>query len=93
MKTVHLIISGKVQGVFFRVSAKRKAQGLNLTGWVKNTTEGTVEIRVSGEPDALEQFVTWCNHGPENAYIADVKVNNTVYQTFDTFEILRKGTY
>ncbi len=92
MKTIHLIISGKVQGVFFRVSAKRMAQELKLTGWVKNTVEGNVEIIVSGEEKVLENFVEWCNKGPENACVKDVKINISPYQPFDSFEILRKIT-
>ena len=92
MKTIHIIISGKVQGVFFRVTAKRKAQGLNLTGWVKNTAEGNVEIMVSGESEVLEKFLKWCNQGPENASVENVKINNKDYQPFDSFEIIRKIT-
>jgi acylphosphatase len=93
MKTIHLIIIGKVQGVFFRVTAKRKAQALNLTGWVKNTAEGNVEIIVSGDEEVLEQFIKWCNNGPENAEVEDVKVNCNDYQAFDTFDIIRKEAY
>ena len=92
MKTFHIIISGKVHGVFFRVTAKRKAQGLNLTGWVKNTAEGNVEIIVSGEAEVLEQFVKFCNQGPENASVENVKIINKDYQQYDSFEIIRKIT-
>ena len=92
MKTIHLIISGKVQGVFFRATAKRQAQRLNITGWVKNTTEGNVELIVSGEAEILEEFIQWCNNGPDNAQVLNVKVNDNTYQHFDSFEIIRKNT-
>lgn len=91
MKTNHLIISGQVQGVFFRATAKRKAQSLNLTGWVKNTTEGNVEIIVSGNEEKLIQYIKWCNDGPAKANVEDVKVHNKNYQPFDSFEIIRNG--
>ncbi len=53
MKTVHLIISGKVQGVFFRASAAKEASSLNLTGWVKNA-DGNVEAMVSGDDGQID---------------------------------------
>ncbi|MFS8083337.1 MAG: acylphosphatase [Ginsengibacter sp.] len=89
MKTIHLIISGKVQGVFFRASAKKKAKDLNLTGWVKNTLAGNVEIIASGESEVLEKYIKWCHNGPDNARVENVKINNREYYSFDTFEIIR----
>jgi acylphosphatase len=89
MKTVHIIISGKVQGVFFRATAKKKALSLNLVGWVKNTVEGNVEIIGSGNPEDLENFIKWCKNGPENAKVDHVKVNQHDFQPFDSFEIIR----
>ena len=69
MPTIQLIIKGKVQGVFYRASAKEKAEDLGLTGWVKNTPEGYVEIMATGEMDVLERFITWCKKGPSRAFV------------------------
>ena len=56
MPTVHLLIKGKVQGVFYRASAKEKAGGLKLTGWVKNTPAGDVEAVASSTEENVKEF-------------------------------------
>jgi len=56
--TVHLVISGKVQGVFYRASAKEQAEKLQINGWVKNTKEGNVEVLASGSEESLLKFTT-----------------------------------
>jgi len=58
--TVHLTISGKVQGVFFRASARDMALTLEIRGWVKNTSEGNVEILANGNDISIMQFIAWC---------------------------------
>lgn len=62
MKTekAHLFIEGKVQGVFFRASAKEQADKLGLNGWVRNLSDGSVEIQVEGEKETLKRFLEWC---------------------------------
>jgi len=72
MKRVHLIISGRVQGVFFRQSALDLAQSIGLDGWVRNRLDGTVEAVAQGSGDEVERFVTWCHHGPEFAHVGGV---------------------
>jgi len=72
MPTVHLLIKGKVQGVFYRASAKTAAESLHITGWVKNTPEGHVEALASGEDGDLRQFVEWCRKGPAEAVVSEV---------------------
>ena len=72
MPTVHLLIKGKVQGVFYRASAKAAAERLHITGWVKNTPEGHVEVLACGEEGKLQQFVEWCSEGPQEAVVSDV---------------------
>jgi acylphosphatase len=85
--TLHLLIHGRVQGVFFRDSMRREAQRLALTGWVRNTAEGTVEAIVQGEQAALEKIVQWAQHGPSQAQVSQVEV--TVGSgAFQQFEIL-----
>lgn len=71
---VQLIIHGKVQGVFFRATARERAEELGLVGWVRNSPEGTVEITAEGEREDLERFIAWCNEGPRNSRVDHVTV-------------------
>lgn len=89
MPTVHLIIKGKVQGVFYRASAKREADSLHVKGWVKNTREGHVEAMASGDVDAIERFIAWCKKGPSRAMVTDVEFTRQAEHVFDDFEVLR----
>lgn len=89
MKTVHLEIAGKVQGVFFRAKAKEIAQIHKILGWIRNTDDGKVEACISGEESALEEFILWCKRGPEKAKVQKVLVNYTDVKNFDKFEVIR----
>lgn len=68
----HLYVSGHVQGVFFRESARRIAQALGLDGWVRNLPDGRVEAVFEGEQSAVERALAWCHHGPPDAHVAHV---------------------
>lgn len=89
MATVHLMISGKVQGVFYRASAKEKALELALSGWIKNTTDGSVEATVSGADEAVEAFVAWCRQGPPRAEVQHVSVTPKPDSGLSGFEVIR----
>ncbi len=89
MRTVHLVIKGKVQGVFYRASAKEKAEDLGITGWVKNTREGFVETVASGDDKAVQQFIEWCKKGPSNARVDDVVVTEQSPEQLNGFTIKR----
>jgi acylphosphatase len=89
MTTKHLIIKGKVQGVFYRASAKKKAEELRVCGWVKNTKEGHVEALVSGETDQVDQFIEWCYKGPSDAEVDSVIVEDVENQSLHSFSIIR----
>lgn len=65
--TVHLTISGRVQGVGFRESMKLVAEALDVAGWVRNRGDGTVEATAQGEEQAIDQLVAWCGTGPPGA--------------------------
>lgn len=69
---MHLLVSGRVQGVFFRQSTKEAAERLALAGWVRNLDDGRVEALAEGPRETLEQFVAWCRQGPPNARVDDV---------------------
>ena len=92
MKTrVHVVISGQVQGVWYRASAKQKAEELGLTGWVKNTVDGNVEAVFEGEKALVDEMIAWCWKGPPLARVADVKITRTpVDGTLIGFDVLRE---
>jgi acylphosphatase len=86
--TVRLVISGRVQGVFFRATAQETAQELGLTGWVRNRQDGTVEVTATGPRQRLEKLIAWCHHGPPAAAVSAVAVNwQPVVETFAGFII------
>jgi len=72
-KRVHLIIEGRVQGVWYRDSARREALRLGLSGWVKNRTDGTVEALVEGPEEDVEALVSWCRKGPPAARVTAIR--------------------
>ena len=87
---VSVIVTGMVQGVFYRASALEQAQSLNLTGWVKNLPDSSVEIVAEGPRYALEQFVDWCRRGPPSAEVQDAIVRwGKHLGEFRTFMIVR----
>jgi len=89
MKTnVHVIISGRVQGVWFRASTKQKAEQLGLTGWVRNTADGNVEAILEGEEDIVKEMIDWCHCGPPSAQVEHVEVKNQdPTNSFDSFSV------
>jgi acylphosphatase len=76
MQRVHVWVSGRVQGVFYRATAERVASGLGLTGWVRNLADGRVEAIAEGPAEALEAFVRWCHEGPADARVDAVTVES-----------------
>ncbi len=74
MKRAHIWVSGRVQGVFYRATAKEVADRLRLTGWVRNLPDGRVEAVVEGPEDAVKAFIDWCWEGPPLARVEDVEV-------------------
>ncbi len=70
----HLKIQGRVQGVYFRASTVAQAQRFALTGWVRNCSDGSVEVVVEGSRAAIEGLIAWCRHGPDGARVAQVQI-------------------
>ena len=89
LKTVSIIISGKVQGVFFRQSTRELAAALNIKGQVKNRPDDTVEIIATGTTEQIEQLIKWCWSGPPKAKVDTVAVKELPLETFDKFTIAR----
>ena len=72
LKQVHLVVRGRVQGVYFRASAQREARRLGLTGWVKNRPDGFVEILAEGEEEGIKDLIAWAHRGPSAARVERV---------------------
>lgn len=70
----HVIVEGRVQGVFFRAHTQEMAELLNLTGWVKNRRDGRVEALFEGEKARVQQMIEWCHRGPSEARVTKVLV-------------------
>lgn len=70
---IRYVVSGRVQGVFFRASARQEAQRLGLTGWVRNLPDGRVEVLACGEQASLDQFREWLREGPPDAHVESVE--------------------
>lgn len=85
---VQVIISGRVQGVWFRANTKNKAEQLGITGWVRNTDDGKVEALFEGEDDNIKEILEWCKHGPTMAKVTDVRVKKNFDQDeYNSFSI------
>ena len=89
MPTKHLLIKGKVQGVFYRASAREVAEALGLTGWIRNTAEGHVEAVVTGNGYQLDDFISWCRQGPSNAVVTEVVIEERSEEPFENFRVIR----
>lgn len=75
MKRVHVHISGRVQGVFFRAETQRTAKSFNLTGWVRNIADSRVEAVLEGEDENVDKMLKWCHIGPPAARVEEITVN------------------
>lgn len=86
----HAIITGRVQGVFFRVETQRTAQKYGVFGWVRNKADGSVEAVIEGDENKVISVLEWCKNGPPTAVVGKVDVNWETYTgEFKDFRILR----
>lgn len=89
MARAHVLIHGKVQGVFFRASTRDKARDSEVKGWVRNCMNGRVEAVFEGERDAVNQVIEWCKKGPDGAFVQKVDVCwEEFLGEFDEFSIV-----
>jgi len=72
MQAWHIVVSGKVQGVYYRVSAAKKAEALGVKGWVRNLPNGDVEMLAQADESKLKALFDWCHEGPRLAKVATV---------------------
>lgn len=81
------MVSGRVQGVFFRDTMRRRAESAGLAGWVRNTADGTVEAAYEGEPEAVDELVEFTRLGPSRAEVAAVEVFEEEPEGLSGFEV------
>jgi len=74
MRRVHVLVTGRVQGVFFRASCAREARAHGVAGWVRNASDGRVEAVFEGSDAAVEAMVEWCRTGPAHARVDAIEV-------------------
>jgi len=84
-----LIIKGKVQGVFFRATAKDIAERLGIQGWVRNLPDNNVEIIATATDELLAQLIDWCKKGPPRAIVDEVIIEDMEAQPVKGFRIIR----
>lgn len=90
MVSMELYIKGKVQGVFFRATAKDIADKMGITGEIENLGNGHVRARITGDEGQVNEFVEWCRKGPQRARVDKVSVSKTETLNFNDFKIIRK---
>jgi acylphosphatase len=87
IKNLRVIVSGKVQGVFFRASVKKVADILGVKGFVRNEHNGTVFVEAEGEDEIVNKLIDYCHHGPDNAKVEKVSITLGVIVGYDSFDI------
>lgn len=87
MQSKRLIISGKVQGVFYRATAKRIADGMGVKGWIRNLDSGEVEALICGTETQVDHFIEWARSGPDLASVNKIEIINEQEEFFEKFII------
>lgn len=88
MKRICIVVSGRVQGVFFRHYTNKRAAKLGLTGFVRNLSDGNVEVIAEGDESKLKELVKFCRKGPKSSYVEGIKIEyGKPNGEFNTFSI------
>jgi acylphosphatase len=87
LQTISIVVKGKVQGVYYRQSTKKKATELGITGKVKNMADGSVLITACGSPEQLYQLTEWCKAGPPGSIVTGLVVTELPVSVFYSFLI------
>jgi acylphosphatase len=80
-------VQGRVQGVFYRASARQAAVQCGISGFVRNEDDGSVYIEAEGEPADLDRFAAWCRRGPPHALVTNVAVQPADMEDYRSFEV------
>lgn len=88
MRRVHVIVSGEVQGVGYRYTAKMHADRLGVTGWIRNRRDTTVEAEVEGRVDAVDAMLAWMAGGPPGSRVDDARLSERTVIGGSGFEVL-----
>jgi acylphosphatase len=89
-RNVHILVSGRVQGVWFRGSTAKVAEALDLVGWVRNLPDGRVEIEAQGPAPKIEEFIAWCRIGPPRASVDRLEIIDIApVPRYSSFEVRR----
>ena len=88
MKCVHLIVSGRVQGVFFRANVRNKALQIGLVGYAKNMSDGSVEVVAQGNQEKINELIDFIRNSPGTSKVTEIKIKNKDMENFKSFEII-----
>ncbi len=89
---VRLIVEGRVQGVFFRLSTQQQANRLGVNGWVMNRPDGNVEVVAEGDRENVDTLIQWCRQGPPGAHVKNVRIKDeSCSGEFRSFDIKYSG--
>lgn len=90
MRRARAIVTGRVQGVSYRAATASEARRLGVVGWVRNRADGSVELEVEGADDRVAALLAWCEHGPPDARVAGVAVEEQAPTAVDAkFAVVR----
>lgn len=87
LRRARVLVTGRVQGVFFRDSTREKAEGLGLSGWVRNLPDGSVEAVFEGDDERVREMVSWCEEGPPDARVQEVSAEDEEPEDLRRFEV------
>lgn len=88
-KTIEIIVSGLVQGVMYRKYTTEKANSLQLKGWVKNQSDGTVILHATGTEEQLNLLIEWCKDGSPNAKVDQLHIREIPLEVYETFQTVK----
>lgn len=91
MKNINIKVTGKVQGVFFRMSTKAVADQMGIKGFVKNEKDGSVYIEAEGDEITLSMFLDWCKEGPDKSVVENIVVEDGELKNYRNFEVIKKN--
>jgi len=89
VRRVHVIVTGRVQGVWYRGAMQHEAERLGVAGWVRNVADGNVEAAIEGPAQAVDELVAWCRVGPPGARVQNVRCAEEPPQGIQGFRIAR----